>query len=308
MSERLRFVGSMDRVLYLRTLSELDGVPAAELAQFAEYGRERSFRPGEILLEEGELPSSFFVVARGTVEVSSEGLILGHAKEREPVGLIALLSDDRNGIRARAAEEVLCLEFSSETLKDALEERFSIVQNLLRNSARQCMELWGQVDPRRTPGEHPSLLCPTRPLDLVERIALLRNAHPFQEVGLDSLAALARQLEERRWDRGEEILSAGERGDRIEILVCGSVDCHDRVRDIRFRREEGAALGVLEAYAGRPRAYSAVAAEHVVSLGTHAGAMVDLMEDHLDIAMSSLATMGRLILRYGRMLALSRAS
>ncbi len=304
MSERLRFVGAMDRVLYLRTLSELEGVPAAELAQLAEYGRERSFRPGEILLEEGELPRSFFVLARGRVEVSSEGLVLGHAVARQPVGLTALIGRDENGIGARAVEEVLCLEFGAEMLIDALEERFSIVQNLLRNSARQCLELWAQVDPRDSGPDSPQVLsCPTRPLDLVERIALLRNAAPFREVGLDALAELASQLEERRWEEGDVIFAAGELGHRIEILICGSVNCHHRTKDIEYTRMGGTAIGVLEAYAGVPRDYSAVAREHVVTLSTHAGVMIDLMEDHHDIALNSLAVISKLILHYGRILA-----
>jgi CRP-like cAMP-binding protein len=145
--------------------------------------------------------------------------------------------------------------------------------------------------------------CPARPLDLVERIVLLRKAAPFREAGLDALAELARQLDEKRWDPGSMVMSAGEMGHRIEILVCGQVECHEQTRDLDYIVGAGFALGVMEAYAGVRRDYHAVALDHVVSLSLSAGMMIDLMEDHPDIADSIIAIMARTTLRYARALA-----
>jgi CRP-like cAMP-binding protein len=148
--------------------------------------------------------------------------------------------------------------------------------------------------------------CPARSLDLVERMILLRKAPAFHGAGLDSLAELARQMVEERVEAGERLFAAGEVGRRIRLVVCGVVECTDPDSGRSFLVGPGFPLGSIEAYAGEARWYDAVAREHVVTLCTSVEVLIDLMEDHLDMALSFLAAISSRILRLGEQLAASR--
>jgi len=289
----------MDRVLYLRTLEGLQNLSPAELASLADHARERFFRRGETLLEEGETPDCFYVVVEGEVEVSTGGVQLGVRTERQAVGLLSLLSGDEGGVQATARGNVLSLQFDADFVFDALEESFTVIQNLLRNTSRRYLSLFQQVAAGTRVGHWDSeVSCPARPLDLVERIVLLRRAPVFQNTSLDALGELSRQLVEVRQEAREVLWQIGDPSDALLIVVCGSVECQ-MADGGKMVAGPGFPLGSPEVHAGEPRWYRAVTLEHSVFLKSDSEILMDLMEDHVDMSMAFLGAIA------GRVLALN---
>ena len=78
----------------------------AQIDRIALYGRTRSVKPGDILIEQGDTPMPFFVVITGEVEIVSpfgthETLITVHGNGQF-TGDVNMISGRRSIVRARA--------------------------------------------------------------------------------------------------------------------------------------------------------------------------------------------------------------
>ena len=67
----MRFVGPLERALYLKTLPHLEGLGSAEIAAFAEHAVERRYRRGAFVLKPEEPVPAFHVVVDGRLRVQS---------------------------------------------------------------------------------------------------------------------------------------------------------------------------------------------------------------------------------------------
>jgi CRP-like cAMP-binding protein len=290
MTDRMRFVGPRDLVLYLRSLPALAGLPAAELAVVAQNTRERLYSRGSYLLREGRRVESFYLVV--------EGREYGVAGPQERVGLLSFLAREETGIDAIAETDVLALEFDADLISNLFEDNFSILLRDLRGTCSQLLEVL-----RKLPGDlglpapaPEGLKCPLRPLDLVERMVLLRQVEHFQKSSLDALAELARQLEEVRFDQGAQLWRQGDRADFLYMVVCGEVECVGDGGRQRFRVGAGFPMGALEALCGRPRWYDATTQTPVVTLRGEVDAFFDILEDHFEVAMDFMAAMAKALI------------
>ena len=82
-----RFVGPIDRLLYLRTLPQLQGIATRDLTALSRQAEEVVLRRGDLVLREGEPVDRFFVIVSGQVAVFSHGREIGRASCRERVCL-----------------------------------------------------------------------------------------------------------------------------------------------------------------------------------------------------------------------------
>lgn len=295
MTDRMRFVGPHDLLLYLKSLPALAGASASELTLVAQNTRERFFRRGSLLLREGRRVQSFYLVVEGRVRVTGQGRQYGVAGPGERVGLLSFLAGEETGIDAVAETDVLALEFDAELVYGLFEDNFAVLLRDLRGICFQLLEalraLPGDLGlPPMFPG---NLKCPTRPLDLVERLVLLRQSQPFQRSSLDALTELARQMVEVRFTTGTPLWKQGDPADFLYLIVCGGADCVGDGGRQRFVLSAGMPLGAVEALSGRPRWYDATAREEMVALRGETELLFDLLEDHFEMAISFMSMMAR---------------
>jgi len=59
--------------------------------------------------------------------------------------------------------------------------------------------------------------------DIFERILLLKNSPVFEHVGTDDLRSVARELEEQRVLKGDQVFEINELGDHMYIILSGHV-------------------------------------------------------------------------------------
>ena len=76
-----RFVGPVERLLYLRSLPGFVSLGASELATIAYETRERFFKRGQRLFTEGEAARAVHFLVEGRVSVRSQGRILYHRSD-----------------------------------------------------------------------------------------------------------------------------------------------------------------------------------------------------------------------------------
>ncbi|NNM32106.1 MAG: cyclic nucleotide-binding domain-containing protein, partial [Gemmatimonadetes bacterium] len=290
-----------DRVLYLKTLPGVSDLKVGELAVLARQSRERFFKKGEVLLKEGEEIQSVFLLVEGRVRVEKDGGVEMMAGPQDDVGTIHFLARSEGGVSAVAEADTLALEIPTAALLEILEDHFSIFLSFIRSFATLVYEhLLETPDGARKSIWSEDLHLPDRPLDLVEKMVLLRRSHIFNDVSLETIAQLASSMQQTTFAAGHRIWSAGEPADEVQLILRGTVQCEVEKTGNVFTAAAGYPLGNIESMAQQRRWYDAVAQTEVTVLRGNASRFVDAMEDQFDFAMTFLTAMAAGYLSYLR--------
>ncbi len=297
-SDEVELARQFERVLYLRKLDLLRDLPSADLLLLAEFARERVFPKGAALLQRGEPVRALHFVIAGRVELLRGGESLGLAGPGSGLGGMGVLAHDDEGVLARAAVDTLTLELEAEGFFELLEDRFNVFRHVLREVSRRSIVhlLSAGVRSARPPAQVP-LDVPSRHLDLVERLMLLRRMTPFVRSSINALADLSRSLLEVRYARGERLWSEGDSSASMLLVVDGVVECDSRVSPVRFQAVPGQPLGSFESLAGVPRWFDAVALTPVLALQGRGEELVDVFEDNFRMGVDFLAAIATGLLR-----------
>lgn len=294
-----RFVGPLDRILYLRSLPSIGEVSTEDLASMAEYLQERTFRKGQALIPGDRPVGSIHFVVSGMVRAKFRGVTVGVVEPPEGVGLNGFLSRQPSGYEAIAEVDTRTLAIDTDAVVGILEDRFALMYGWIRQLAAQLLdahELLPQSTKELVNDEGDG---PTTPLDLVERLVRMSTHGAFTNSNLDAVMAVARRQVERRWQAGERIWNEGDPSDCGFVIRHGRVRCWSNSGDRSFGGGPGFGLGFLEGFAGVPRPVNAEAETEVVALIDQISTIVDVLEDNSDMAFdlsASLATdlLGRL--------------
>lgn len=305
-----RRVSRMERLLHLRTLPILGTLSPEDLGLVAEQARTRVFEEGDRLLRQGEPIAAVHIVIEGRIHLQRGEHVLGHATPGAGVGGLGYLARDPNGIDAVAETDVVALELDADTLDEILEDRFPVLQHVLREISRGMIDLWHEA-PRECLAAQAPMRAPgfESPLDLVQRMLFLREGLPFIRASASALADLSRGLVELRFEPGTVLWRRGEPGRQVQMLVEGRVACSSPIDGFCLEPQPGYPLGGLEAVAGVPRWYDAVCETPVVALSGNAEILFDLFEDNSDVALAYLAQIAKVHLdALERVAAAGRAS
>jgi CRP-like cAMP-binding protein len=290
MSDRMRFVGPLERALYLKTLPAFEGLPLSELAALSQHMRERFFRKGSVLLRRGEPVGAIYVIVDGQLRASggefpSETLV----GPEEAVGALSFLARSDAGVEAVAEIDTLTLELDSDIFLDLLEDHFGFLHHLMRNLARAMLRARMDTPDGTYFGADAALVAhPERPLDLVDRMVIIRGG-TFSRSNIEVIAQMAQGAREMRFPAGTPLWGSGDRADFLYFILSGVVACRLEDGARTFRCGPRYPLGNLEAMARYPRWYDAVTETPVIALRSETEAFLDIMEDHFETAMEFVA-------------------
>jgi CRP-like cAMP-binding protein len=288
------FSGTFDRLLYLRTLPLFGTLPPGDLALLATYATEREFEAGEVLASENDRVVAIHLIVEGSVRASRGGVPVRDFGPRDAVGVLDLLARADESVEAVTITATRSLEIGADALLDLFEDHFSILQHVLRGVAllvlakRKQILLAGAPEPAVDASS-----LPARPLDFVERIFFLRRAMPPGFTSVAALAGIARRATELRLEPGALLWSQGDAADAVVIPVRGSIACVVDGGSPRFRFGPGVFVAASEALAGAPHWYEARTDSPLLALRVSIEDLVDVFDDHFELAMELLALMAR---------------
>ena len=291
-------IGLVERLLHLRKLSSVADLPAADLNVLAGHVHEGFFPKGSLLMREEEAVSTLQILVEGAVRCTRGARVLGDIRPGDgAVGGLAIFAQGTPGIEARALTDVLTLEMDADTLREILEDRFTIAQHVIRKVCSQLLDTLAAnprllADAPVTP-RNPSI--PDQDLNLVERLLFLRQSPVFARSSLNALAVLSRAMVESTFAAGETLWRAGEPSGTVLMLVTGSVVA-EFPNGERVALGPGTPLGAVESQAARPRWYTATADTRVVALRGEVQALLDVMEDNVEVALDFLTVVSRWML------------
>lgn len=129
-------------------------------------------------------------------------------------------------------------------------------------------------------------------LTTVERVLALRATPLFESTASAVLVDLATKMEELPFSKGDIVYSVADRGDRLFVVLEGSVDLRVSGFDIT-RIEAGEAFGEASLLEGEKRSEEAVATAETLLLSLPMRAFQDLMIDQPDVSMAMLRYVSR---------------
>lgn len=274
-------IGWADRLTALRALPGWLELPAADLALIASIATARVVEPGQVLVEEGRPLHSIFVVVDGELSVRRAGRDRV-ARSRDLVGAVSGLARDPGGLSCTSIGRSALLELSLDDLEDVLEDRSTLLARWMRTVARDCLR-WTREVP--APAGRGLRLDP--PLDLVDRISLLRCTELLDGAGVDALASFAGAAREIDLVEWEALWSSSDRSDTIAVVAKGRIQAR-ATTGVSVSLASGDVLGVLEAFAEEPRWYDAFAETRATLLVLDRDAMIDVWEDHPEVGVEML--------------------
>ena len=289
-------VGTVERILSLKRIPMLAGLPPEDLAAVAEHGRERFFAKGSVLLREGEPIPALYAVLDGRVHVARKGRKLGHVTSAGFVGGAAIFARDPEGLSAVAETDTLALEVELDAALEIFEDHFPILHHVLREVCRWLLDLVGRLPSARYGDIFPRFEVPVAPagdLDLVERILFLRQVSPFAHSSINALAELSRGMAEVSFPAGTRLWDEGDASGTGLLLVSGTITCTARGGEAVFTTGPGAPLGAVESIAERARWYTATTETKVTALQGSVEGLIDVFEDNFEMTMDYLAVMAR---------------
>jgi CRP-like cAMP-binding protein len=296
--ERARALPPLERLLHLKRIPLLSGLPAPEVAVLADAAQERFYRKGEVVFREDTPATATLFVVEGRLLSLRRGVEVGSVGPGQGMGGLTVLARAEHPLEIVAEQDTLTLEIDADAIADVLEDRLTILQHVLREVSRQALELLRthRLDPSRVFPVPAGELKDVGQLDLVDRLLLLRSMPVFDRTSITALAELARTMAQVRFEAGTTLWHAGEPAAHL-VMICSGTVRASVPGGIEFDAGAGFPLGALEALGQRPRWYDVTATTPVVGLYGQTDVLVDLFEDNFDMAMDYLAVIARVTLR-----------
>ena len=300
MPTRAPSTASVERILSLKKIPMLAGLSPEDLAAVADFGRERLFPKGSVLLRDGQPIPALYALLDGRVHLARKGRVLGHVTSGGFVGGAAMFARDPEGLGAVAETDTLAIELQADAALEIFEDHFPILQHVLREVCGWLIDLVAGLPSSLYQDLFRGTLGPSAPaadLDLVQRILFLRGVPLFAQSSIDALAELSRGLSEAVFPPGARLWEQGDASGTMLLVVTGTIACAARGGEAPFVVGPGAPLGAVESMAERPRWHGAVTQTSVTALQGHVEGLLDVFEDNFDVAMDYLAVMARAQIR-----------
>jgi CRP-like cAMP-binding protein len=285
-----RFVDLTERAIYLRSIPVAAELPPRVLHVIALALEERELSDGSPVMRAGEPVESLHLLTHGEIALRKGQVEVGRLKPPQSLGFLDILARSEGSYDAIAVGDVCSLELAADALFEIMEDHFSLLVATLRYAAERMLAEMQELPAQALgiPPETMPIAIPSRELDLVERVLILRNMAVFRRTNVNALSVLSEHMPEVRVPAGAALFDIGERPTFTVFVVQGAVRC--TTEDGRsFIYGPGTAVGGVESLAGKSRWYRAVAETDLVFLRGSADALLDMMEDNADLGRDFIA-------------------
>ncbi len=125
-------IATVEKVLFLKSVDLFSHIPGEDLAQVAGIAQEVTFEEGELIIQEGEMGDSLYLIIDGQVSVHRETQELSKLGEKESFGEMAILDNEPRSASVTATSDVTCLKVSREDFYDLMSEKIEIAHGIIR--------------------------------------------------------------------------------------------------------------------------------------------------------------------------------
>jgi len=270
----LPLVSPLDRALFLAAQPYFNELEASIVATLAAYTEERFARAGEWIHHESDSIHHVFFLAEGGVRLMRRDQVLREISSPAGVGIAASLSGSRWSPGIVATEPTVYLALPLHDFMQILEDRFPLFLQIARTLSQQIgAPVLGGSRPTQIPER----------LDLVGRIVAARRNPLFAETNLTVLIELLRSAEEIQLSAGEQLWPGKVPNPGLVIPIEGTLIANDG--KTTAEAGPGDVVGLAELFSGDSSAVAIEAATAGRVLQISNGKMIDVIEDHFEVAL-----------------------
>jgi CRP-like cAMP-binding protein len=263
-------------------------------AQMAKLMKDVFVRAGDVLYRQGDTAEEYFFVVSGEVKLVAEGMPAWTFGPRSVIGNLDVISERPRSRTAIANTDAMLLRLRGEDWLDVLEDNFEITRVVVGNIGRTIHKLRAKLAPSGgfdEPTDTGRGALPDRPLNVVERILVLRDVAPISRAGIQTLVSLAEDAEEIRTTQGEILFDRGNGGEHICVVAHGQVELTCEEPAIQARFGAATVIGDFPAFHEGASCVARSATDGAL-LRFRVDDFFDVMEEHFDLARSLLMYLG----------------
>ncbi|MBI3204622.1 MAG: cyclic nucleotide-binding domain-containing protein [Myxococcales bacterium] len=284
----------VERSLFLRTLFG-GSRSGATLERVAALMRDVPFAAGEVIYRQGQASHQIYFVVAGEVVLGAPGLTPWTFGPGDGFGFQDAMQEAPYARTAQAVTPVHALAFSVEDWFDVLEGHPELGRGALADHSVSVAAMIDELGlalafPRAHPA--PAAAGLDRPVGLVERMLMLSDASLLVRAGIQAVAVLAQRSRPSLLSAGTPIARAGEaRAGRLWFAGRGAVELR-RGTEVGHAAP-GSLVGSLAILARERLDADLVAATDALVLELSEDDVLDVMDDHFDLARAVFSYMAR---------------
>lgn len=145
-------ISTVEKVLFLKSIDLFSQIPGEDLARVALIASEVDFDPSEIMMSEGELGDSMYLILEGKVEILKGRTGFTTLGPKECVGEMAILDSEPRSATVRAVAPTRALKVEREDFYELLNERIDIARGIIKVLCRR-LRMTTALGPSQSPTE-----------------------------------------------------------------------------------------------------------------------------------------------------------
>jgi len=262
------------------------------LDRMTELLEERHVRAGEVLWTAGEEVESLYFMHEGRVRAVREGAPPWTFEGRWFLGGFEGHLDRPARRSLVALSDFYTLKIPRRAWLDLLEDSFELTRLGIVSLASTVARLDQRIPTIAKTRPQSATYSPRfGPLTMVERIAFLTELGIARGAGIQALADVANVSTESTLRLGEELFREAETRDHFFLVVDGEIEAARRNPDVHRLYSAGEVVTSAAALSPLSREWAARARSPARLLAVPLEAWFDLMEEHFDLAQSTMAVL-----------------
>ena len=135
---------TIEKVLVLKSVSIFAHIPEDSLVDVAAAAEEVEYPAGAVIVRQGEIGTSMYIIVDGRVRVHDGGKVLGEMKAGEVFGELSALDPKPRSATVTALEETQVFKMSQDSLYELMSEHTDLARGIIRvlcQRIRDCDDL-----------------------------------------------------------------------------------------------------------------------------------------------------------------------
>ena len=133
-------ISTVEKVLFLKSVDLFSRIPGEDLAQVAGIAQEVTFERGQLIIQEGDMGDSMFLIIEGQVTVHHLGTELSRLAEKQSFGEMAILDNEPRSASVTAQTDVTCLKIEREDFYELMSEKIEIAHGIIRTLTQRLRD------------------------------------------------------------------------------------------------------------------------------------------------------------------------
>jgi signal-transduction protein with cAMP-binding, CBS, and nucleotidyltransferase domain len=143
---------TVEKILFLKSAPVFERVAGDDLAPLARIAEEEVVAPGSAITREGDPGDALYIIVRGRVQVSRDGVPLATLGAGDTLGEMSVFDGAPRSATGTALEETEVLRIGNEEFYEVLHEQVEIAEGVIRVLSDRIRNLDREVAERRAAG------------------------------------------------------------------------------------------------------------------------------------------------------------